>query len=115
MKPSTRPGSGVCFEIQLGSQQVSMTSTPPAVTHYNLFLVLNCAAIRRLQLMFNSLFNFFTFPIGQVTSGVTTMGSDRANPGAPNPNVPNGGPEAQAVEQKHWPAGRPPICYNVVF
>ena len=36
-------------------------------------------------------------------SGVTTMGSDRANPGAPNPNGPNGGPQAQAVEQKHWP------------
>ena len=37
-------------------------------------------------------------------SGVTTMGSDRENPGAPN-----GG--AQAVEQKHWPL----TCYNVVF
>jgi hypothetical protein len=24
-------------------------------------------------------------------------------PGAPNPNGPNGGPRAQAVEQKHWP------------
>jgi hypothetical protein len=30
-------------------------------------------------------------------SGVTTMGSDRANPGAPNQNGPNGGPQAQAV------------------
>ena len=37
-------------------------------------------------------------------SGVTTMGSDRANPGAPNPNRPNGGPKAQAIEQKHRPA-----------
>jgi hypothetical protein len=27
-------------------------------------------------------------------SGVTTMGSDRENPGAPNPNGPNGGPQA---------------------
>jgi hypothetical protein len=31
------------------------------------------------------------------------MGSDRANPGAPNLNGPNGGPQAQAVEQKQWP------------
>jgi hypothetical protein len=46
-------------------------------------------------------------------SGVTTMGSDRANPGAPNQNGPNGGPQAQAVEQKHWPG--PLICHNVVF
>jgi hypothetical protein len=46
-------------------------------------------------------------------SGVTTMGSDRANAGAPNPNGPNGGPKAQAVEQKHWPG--PLICHNVVF
>ena len=46
-------------------------------------------------------------------SGVTTMGSDRANPGAPNHNGPNGGPQAQAVEQKHWPG--PLICHNVVF
>jgi hypothetical protein len=46
-------------------------------------------------------------------SGVTTMGSNRANPGAPNPNGPNGGPRAQAVEQKHWPG--PQICHNVVF
>jgi hypothetical protein len=46
-------------------------------------------------------------------SGVTTMGSDRANPGAPNPNGPNGGPQTQAVEQKHWPG--PLICHNVVF
>ena len=28
------------------------------------------------------------------TSGVTTMGSDQENPGAPNPNGPNGGPQA---------------------
>jgi hypothetical protein len=41
------------------------------------------------------------------------MGSDRENPGAPNPNGPNGGPQAQVVEQKHWPG--PLICYNVVF
>jgi hypothetical protein len=27
-------------------------------------------------------------------SGVTTMGSDRENPGATNPNGPNGGPRA---------------------
>jgi hypothetical protein len=47
-------------------------------------------------------------------SGVTTMGSDRATPGAPNPNRPNGGHKAQAIEQKHRP-GRPLICYNVVF
>ena len=33
-------------------------------------------------------------------SGVTTMGSDRTNPGAPNHNGPNVGPQAQAVEQK---------------
>jgi hypothetical protein len=46
-------------------------------------------------------------------SGVTTMGSDRANPGAPNQNGPNGSPQAQAVEQKHWPG--PLICHNVVF
>jgi hypothetical protein len=46
-------------------------------------------------------------------SGVTTMGSDRANPGAPNQNGPNGGPQAQAVEQKHWPG--PLICHNVIF
>ena len=45
---------------------------------------------------------------------VTTMGSDRANPGALNPNRPNGGPKAQAIEQKHQ-AGRPLICYNIVF
>jgi hypothetical protein len=49
--------------------------------------------------------------IVEITSGVTTMGSDRANPGAPNPNGPNGGP--QAVEQKLWPG--PLICHNVVF
>ena len=42
-------------------------------------------------------------------SGVTTMGSDRANPGAPNPNGPNGGPQAQAVKPG------PLICHNVVF
>jgi hypothetical protein len=42
------------------------------------------------------------------------MGSDRAKPGAPNHNELNGGPQAQAVEQKHWP-GRPLIYYNVVF
>jgi hypothetical protein len=47
------------------------------------------------------------------SSGVTTMGSDRANPGAPNLNGPNGGPQAQAVEQKQWPGPR--ICLNVVF
>jgi hypothetical protein len=35
-------------------------------------------------------------------------------PGAPNPNGSNRGPQAQSVEQKHWP-GRPLICYNVVF
>jgi hypothetical protein len=35
-------------------------------------------------------------------------------PGGPNPNELNGGPQAQAVEKKHWP-GRPLICYNVVF
>ena len=46
-------------------------------------------------------------------SGVTTMGSDRDNPGAPNLNGPNGAPQAQAIEQKHWPG--PLICYNVVF
>jgi hypothetical protein len=27
------------------------------------------------------------------SSGVTTMGSDRENPGAPNLNGPNGGPQ----------------------
>jgi hypothetical protein len=45
-------------------------------------------------------------------SGVTTTGSDRENPGAPNPN----GPRAKtlaSVEQKHWPG--PLICYNIVF
>jgi hypothetical protein len=47
-------------------------------------------------------------------SGVTTMGSDRVTPGAPNPIRPNGGHKAQAIEQKHRP-GRPLICYNVVF
>jgi hypothetical protein len=52
-----------------------------------------------------------SFAIG---SGATTMGSDRANPGAPNPNGPNGGPQAQAIEEKHWPWG-PLIGYNVVF
>jgi hypothetical protein len=31
------------------------------------------------------------------------MGSDWENPRAPNPNGPNGGPQAQTVEQKHWP------------
>jgi hypothetical protein len=41
------------------------------------------------------------------------MGSDRANPGAPKHNGPNGGLQAQAVEQKHWPV--PLICHNVVF
>jgi hypothetical protein len=50
----------------------------------------------------------------KTNSGVTTMGSDRANPGALNPNEPIGGPQTQAVEQKHWP-GRPLICYNVVL
>ena len=35
-----------------------------------------------------------------MASGVTTMGSDRADPGVPNPIGPNGGPQAQAVEQK---------------
>jgi hypothetical protein len=30
-------------------------------------------------------------------SGVTIMGLDRANPGAPNPNGQNGGPRAQVV------------------
>jgi hypothetical protein len=61
-------------------------------------------------------FNFIHNVNGQIVlvSGVTTMGSDRANPGAPNPNRPNGGPKAQAIEQKHQP-GRPLICYNVVF
>jgi hypothetical protein len=28
-----------------------------------------------------------------IHSGVTTMGSDRENPGAPNLNGPNGGPQ----------------------
>ena len=28
------------------------------------------------------------------SSGLTTMGSDRENPGAPNLNGPNGGPQA---------------------
>jgi hypothetical protein len=50
---------------------------------------------------------------GHTPSGVTTMGSDRENPGAPNPNGLNGGPQAQAIQQKHWPV--PLICYNVVF
>jgi hypothetical protein len=30
--------------------------------------------------------------LSKEASGVTTMGSDRANLGAPNPNEPNGGP-----------------------
>jgi hypothetical protein len=47
------------------------------------------------------------------SSGVTTMGSDRENLGAPNPNGPNGGPQVRNIEQKHWPG--PLICYNVVF
>jgi hypothetical protein len=34
--------------------------------------------------------------------------------GGPNPNELNGGPQYQAVEQKHW-QGRPLICYNVIF
>jgi hypothetical protein len=46
-----------------------------------------------------------------VAAGITTMGSDRANPGAPNHNELNGAPQAQTVEQKLWP-GRPLICYN---
>jgi hypothetical protein len=40
------------------------------------------------------------------------LGASLGEPGSPNPNGPNGAP--QAVEQKHWP-GRPLICYNVVF
>jgi hypothetical protein len=44
-------------------------------------------------------------------SGVTAMCSDR---GPPTPMGQNGGPQAQAVEQKHWP-GRSLIYYNVVF
>ena len=51
--------------------------------------------------------------INKSPSGVITMGSDRVNPGASNQNGPNGGPQAQAVEQKHWPG--PLICHNVVF
>ena len=35
-------------------------------------------------------FAIITF-VGVVSSGVTTMDSDRANPGAPNHNGPNGG------------------------
>jgi hypothetical protein len=58
--------------------------------------------------------SFLFLKVSTQTSGVTAMGSDRANPGAPNPNGPNRGPRAQGVEQKHWP-GRPLICYNVVF
>jgi hypothetical protein len=51
----------------------------------------------------------------KAVSGKTTVGSDRANPGAPNPNGPNAPPpQAQAVEQKHRP-GRPLVSYNVVF
>jgi hypothetical protein len=61
--------------------------------------------------------NFSYLPnlnIGQNNiSGVTTMGSDRENPGANNPNGLNGGPQAQAIQQKHWPG--PLICYDVVF
>jgi hypothetical protein len=34
-------------------------------------------------------------------------------PGGPNPNGPNGAPQAQALEQKHWPGLL--ICHNVVF
>ena len=50
--------------------------------------------------------------VDELSSGVTTMGSDRVNPGPPTPMGQMGGP--QAVEKKHWP-GRPLICYNVVF
>jgi hypothetical protein len=46
-------------------------------------------------------------------SGVYLYGLGRANPGAPNPNGPNGGPQGQVVEQKHWPG--PLICHNVVL
>ena len=46
-------------------------------------------------------------------SGVTTMGSDRENPGAPHPQWAKWGPQAQAIDQKHCPG--PLICYNVVF
>jgi hypothetical protein len=60
---------------------------------------------------FNLLFDCILPKISPFPSGVTTMGSDRTNPGAPNHNGPNGGP--QAVEQKHWPG--PLICHNVVF
>ena len=35
------------------------------------------------------------------TSGVTTMGSDWENPGAPNPNGTSGGPQAEAVQKKN--------------
>jgi hypothetical protein len=62
---------------------------------------------------FATIHNFCHSWRSNLVSGVTNMGSDRANPGAPNHNGPNGGPQAQAVEQKHWPG--PLICHNVVF
>ena len=37
---------------------------------------------------------FMPKTVNGITSGVTTMGSDRENPGAPNLNGPNGGPQA---------------------
>jgi hypothetical protein len=40
------------------------------------------------------------FPSFSAARGVTTMGSDRENPGAPNPN---GGPQAQAIA-RFWPS-----------
>jgi hypothetical protein len=49
-----------------------------------------------------------------VTVAYTSMGSDRANRGPPNPNGPNGGPQGQVVEQKHW-ASDMSQCRIVVF
>jgi hypothetical protein len=95
-----------------------LASTPAMlVDHYEFHTKLRCHELSFTQIwIFNLLFNRWvgSFSIWSYDSGVTTMGSDRADPGAPNPNRPNGGPKAQAIEQKHRP-GRPLMCYNVVF
>jgi hypothetical protein len=67
----------------------------------NLFLLAACSKrlLQNSQLVVLaksdkiSYFRVTIFDLQYRSSGVTTMGSDRENPGAPNLNGPNGGPQ----------------------
>jgi hypothetical protein len=57
---------------------------------------------------------FFLFGlIEQTWQWRNYYGLGQGEPGAPNPNGPNGGIQDQSVEENHW--SRPLICHNVVF